>query len=216
MPGIQWLGDIPKETSGGYLAKALGQGVSTGIQSYEDRRRWEEEMDLKRGELKYKLANLDQSKLMDVVNTMNRVLQFVDKDKRAEMLNDPEIQAVFDAAGVPIPREEVEESPWAGTSWLDRTKAAVTPWATEMEQERGGLRPGGVFSPPVTRTRPPTPRSSVLPSSTDKEVNLGKVTVKKGGGGEVETFASEQEARARGKKTGDVIIITGVGKVRLK
>jgi len=166
MPQLQWLGDIEKETGGGYLAKALGGGISKGVETYLGTKKREEEMELKRGELKYKMANLEQSKLMELVSTMNKIISFVDKDRRAEMLDDPEIQAVYDAAGVPLPRTEIEVSPWAGTSWLDRTKAAVTPWATEMEKERGGLRPGGVFDIPTTRTRPPTPRSRLLPSST--------------------------------------------------
>ena len=104
---------------------------------------------------------------MDVVNTMNRIISFVDSEKRAEMLDDPEIQAVYDAAGVPIPRQEVEETPWAGTSLMDRAKAAVTPWATEMEKERGTLRPGGIISPPTRQVRPPTPRSTILPAAAE-------------------------------------------------
>jgi len=190
MPQLQWLGDIKKETGGGYLAKALGGGISKGFETYvgtrekrieqaEEKRRWEEEMELKRGELKYKMANLEQSKLMELVSTTNKIISFVDKDRRAEMLDDPEIQAVYDAAGVPLPRAEVEESPWAGTSWWDRAHAAVTPGATKMEKERGGLRPGGVFDIPKTRTRPPTPRSRLLPALEGKEAVKGRDTAER-------------------------------------
>ena len=165
MPQLQWLGDIERDTSGGYLARALGGAVTKGVEAYGEKEKWEEEMDLKRGELKYKLSTQSQKQLMDVVNTMNRIISFVDKDKRADMLDDPEIQAVYDAAGVPIPRQEVEESPWAGTSLMERAKAAATPWATEMEKERGALRPGGIISPPTRQVRPPTPRSRILPAA---------------------------------------------------
>ena len=66
MPGITWLGDIEKETGGGYLAKALGQGVSTGLQTYvgmkEKRKREQIEDALKRGELTLAEAKLELAK----------------------------------------------------------------------------------------------------------------------------------------------------------
>jgi len=109
MPQLQWLGDIEQESEGGYLAKALGGGVSKGLESFLGTKEKSEELDWKREELKSKMDALDFSKKMDAARLASSILSHVDEDKRVEMLDDPDIIAVFEAAGVPIPRTVVPE-----------------------------------------------------------------------------------------------------------
>jgi len=177
MPGMQFIGQEPERRN--LLAEAMEKGAGGFVKGMEygqerrekvqtaetEERHWGEEMVLKRDELKHKMATLSHSQIMDSAKLLTDISKMVAKEDPArarEMLEEPEIQAVFEAAGVPLPRPYVEDRPWEGTSWLDRIGAAATPGPTEMEKKRGELRWGGVVSPPVTRTRPATPRSNLL------------------------------------------------------
>lgn len=152
-PQLQWLGDIERDTGAGYTARALGKGVGAAATGYVAGRQRVREEEAAAVESKTKMAQLNQEQLMDTIRLINSTLSHIPEDKRVEMLEDPEVQAVYDAAGVPIPKPVVEDRPWAGTSWMDRIRAAGTPGPTPMEMERGALRPGGVLLPPVTKTR---------------------------------------------------------------
>jgi len=107
MPQLQWLGDIEKETGGGYLAKALGGGISTGLQTYvgtrekrieqaEEKRKAlaSEEMDKKKLELMQQQSDADVIK--DMTDTMKRIP--IDKQSQAWLL----MKDFFKARGRPM------------------------------------------------------------------------------------------------------------------
>ncbi len=127
MPALQWLGTIPEETDAGFLAKAIGRGMGGLSEGYVKGKEQERELGAK-----YEL--LDHSKKVDAAKLVSSVLGHVSEEKRAEMIADPEIIAVFDAAGVPIPTTPVPEK---GANWMEQ-------W---MEAERGEQTEVGKFNP---------------------------------------------------------------------
>jgi len=132
MPQLQWLGDIEKETGGGYLAKALGQGVSSGIQSYmgtkEQRRREQlsqqtaaSEMELKKQQIEHDYAKLDYDKRKDAYDSMVKLLPNVPPDKQAELTGSVEWTTLEDSLGLPH---------LSGATLSDKTKPS---WGQEQE-----------------------------------------------------------------------------------
>jgi len=115
MPGITWLGDIEKETSGGYLAKALGGGISTGLQTYVGmkekgkERAFEEkkfglqqsELDLKKKQIEHDYAKLDYDKRKDAYDSMVKLLPSVPPDKQRELTESVEWTTLEESLGLP-------------------------------------------------------------------------------------------------------------------
>jgi hypothetical protein len=140
--GIQWLGDIPRETSGGYIAKALGEGVSGyfkgriyGEEKVEEKRRWEEEkglketeIDLKKKKLEHDYAKLDYDKRKEAYDSMVKLLPSVPPDKQMELTSSPEWTELEKSLGLPslsgstLSPEEPKPS-WGQTQETESIKA---------------------------------------------------------------------------------------------
>lgn len=126
MAQLQWLGEVGQDTGGGYLARALGGAVTTGVESFLGTKEREREFEIKEEEVRYKIDALSHEKKVDAARLINSVMSRLDPEKRKEMIEDPEIQAVFASAGVPIPSiptPEKSES-WA-ESWMGRVGGAM-------------------------------------------------------------------------------------------
>ena len=153
MPGITWLGDIEKETAGGYLAKALGGGISTGLQTYvgmkekrgeqaEEKRKAlaSEEMDKKKLELMQQQSDADA--LKDMTDTMKRVP--IDKQPQAWLL----MKDFFKARGRPM------------DTVIDQlSQIPITP-DTDLE--------AGIFKAVFGETTTTFPSAATAPSPTGK------------------------------------------------
>ena len=135
MPQLQWLGDIEKETGGGYLAKALGGGISTGLQTYvgmkeKGRERALEEkklgisqseLGLKKQQIEHDYAKLDYDKRKDAYDSMVKLLPNVPPDKQAELTGSVEWTTLEDSLGLPH---------LSGATLSDKTKPS---WGQEQE-----------------------------------------------------------------------------------
>ncbi len=156
MPGISFIGTKPREED--ETAKMI-KGISgvaqamyglTGGKTTEENM-VERGMEVREGELQYKLDNLDQSKKMDAISMITKVLNTLPDEAKQEVLNKSEIRALYESAGVPIPTVEEEELPlesWKDVSVIGRVQAALTPTRTKEEKQLGALRPGGIFKAP--------------------------------------------------------------------
>ena len=115
MPALQWLGDIEKETGGGYLAKALGGGINTGISAYLGQKEkgregaikerelgmQQSEIDLKKKQLEHDYSKLDYDKRKDMYDTMVKLLPSIAPDKQAELTSTPEWMELEKSLGMP-------------------------------------------------------------------------------------------------------------------
>lgn len=169
MPGVSFLGTRPQgENKASQTAEAMGKLSDFGF-AQEERIRGREsdktaadilerETQIKEGEFQYKLDNLDYSKKVEAATLMTKVIASLPEDKRSELIDDPEIQALYNSAGVPLPSKPTTEEPlpesWEDVGILGRAKAAITPTKTKEEKALGGLRPGGIVQPPKTKKWP--------------------------------------------------------------
>ena len=157
MPGISFIGTKPREED--ETAKMI-KGISgvaqamyglTGGKTTEENM-VERGMQVREGELQYKLDNLDQSKKMDAISMITKVLNTLPDEAKQEVLNKSEIRALYESAGVPIPTVEEKDEPplesWKDVSMIGRVQAALTPTRTKEEKQLGALRPGGIFKAP--------------------------------------------------------------------
>ena len=161
MAQLQWLGDIQQDSAGGYLAKALGGGIGKGFESYAATKEAKAERELKSNyydtmdkAFNQKIERLDSQQKLQLANLVNRTAKMIEqtqgKDAAREFLDQPENQKIAQEAGMPLyvitdDDEKEFEQPWAGSSFWDRWSAAVTPGATEMEKEKGAIRPFGLL-----------------------------------------------------------------------
>lgn len=102
MPGLQYLGDIEKDTAGGYLARVLGGSIGKGLETYTA-------MTEKQREEKSKLDLLSYDRKMEAVNLISTSIPkmvsggVMSEEQAREFLTDPEVEALFDSVNVPLP-----------------------------------------------------------------------------------------------------------------
>ena len=115
MPALQWLGDIEKETEGGYLAKALGGALTTGVSSYLGQKEkgresaikeremgmQQSELDLRRKQLEHDYSKLDYDKRKEMYDTMVKLLPSIAPDKQMELTSTPEWMELEKSLGIP-------------------------------------------------------------------------------------------------------------------
>lgn len=147
MPQLQWLGTIPQNVEGSF-AGALGEAIGAGFESYAETKERGEEREFEETELKYKIDTLEHSKKVDAARLITSVMSHVPEEKRMEMINDPEIIAVYASAGVPIPTtpppevsKELSVGPW--------NPLRATPWFAYKGDE--GKRDIGITEKGDTR-----------------------------------------------------------------
>jgi len=148
MPQLQWLGDIEKETAGGYLAKALGGGISKGFEAYagtkqrlkeeaEEKRKTgvaegvaQSELDLKQKQLEHDYAKLDYDKRKDMYDTMTKLLPSIQPEKQQELTSSPEWITLEKSLGMPSlsgstisPEDKTAKPGWTGEQKVEAVRA---------------------------------------------------------------------------------------------
>jgi len=196
MAQLQWLGDIPTDSAGGYLARALGTGVSKGFETYIATEEKEKDRELEEKKNQYQIDRLSFSNKVDLAKLTTQVMNSIkDEAKRQEMLEDPEVQAIYAAAGLPIPSfGAVSEGgfPSMTEQWKAGKDASVgfwnplrmTPWfANYPEGQRPTKRSLQKRTVPsaATPSTSPTPQKSPYPDYPDAFLEGGVWKVIRGG-----------------------------------
>lgn len=108
MAQLQWLGTLPKQTSGGYLAEAIGEGVSgyfkkkgEGEKIQREEAKEESIMDLRQKEYDLKFSKIDYDKRKDLYDTMIKMLPNLPEDKQRALTSSSEFTSLEESLGVP-------------------------------------------------------------------------------------------------------------------
>lgn len=144
-PQIQWLGDIEKGGPGGYVAKALSEGIGGFVKGYTYGREKatekamkekeigisQSELDLKTKQLENDYAKLDYDKRKDTYDTMVKLLPSVPPEKQTELLSSPEWTTLEKSLGLPslsgsTLSPEVPKPSWGQTQETASIKADLT------------------------------------------------------------------------------------------
>ena len=137
MAQLQQLGDIQQDSAGGYLARALGSGVSAGFQSYAETKEKEkeraitkEEIDLKREQLKRDYSKIDYDTRIKIYETLVKAAQTIPEDRQRELFSSDEWRELEKSIGAPSlhdttfpPKEEEKVPSWKQSQDVDSVRA---------------------------------------------------------------------------------------------